>query len=271
MEFHNYNIPAEPRIFMNTHAISSNQQEYRKNYLSAILEEQSEINKTVSSSVDEMKENFNENFDTQEKHFVQLLEIIQLQETKSDEIKENILSNEAIVEQKIESLHVLINEQISLELQSRLDKLETIFAEEKLLSQATIDQLACQENLTRSISSRLENYEELYKDIRAKISDQELLFKRINEKLEIQEMFHQSVMERLAHQDEVAQNMTKQLEILKKNLMEKVESAITSIDTKYKQTLHYFSGIFGLQERVIQKQPTSNEKINEEKVEVEQK
>ncbi|CAG9621665.1 hypothetical protein [Sutcliffiella rhizosphaerae] len=267
-------LTAEPKIFARPTSATSNQQEFRKNFLKTILEEQKEINRAITSSFEKIHDNFEVNKQVQENYYIDLLKKLQTQDSKSDELKENIIINEKANMElglKIEKLKVYINEQIHLELKERLSKLERLFEEEKLINQATIDQLAHQEDLTRTIISRLEKSESLYEDIHATLSQQESLHKQINEKLDVQEMFHKTVMQRLDTQDKMSQKLTEQLEILKKTILERLEATISSIEWRYKQTLQYFGGIFGLKDRVIQKQQTlpEQQELEEEKVEVE--
>ncbi|WP_404441859.1 hypothetical protein LG307_11220 [Sutcliffiella horikoshii] len=307
----NDNLLPHPKLFHHTTSISSNQQEFRKNYLEDIINRQEETNLTVSNTVNEINDHLQQSismqidnhqlllnkFNTQEEAHQELSELIATQDNDVRQVYDKVLlqakSHEDLAEKvndhdknyeqllellRVQSLvseelqgNILTNEESSKKVEQRLDNLELLVEEEKLLSQATIDQLAFQEDLTRGIHLKLEKYEELYGDIQAKLHDQEHFYQEINKKLQVQEMFHQSVMERLDSQDIASQKIADQLNILRQTLVDKLETAITSIDSKYKQTLHYLSGsMFGLKERIIQKAPLESDNNEVKKVEVKQ-
>lgn len=297
-----------PKIFKQNQVSTSNQQEYRKNYLTEILKQQEETNTTINSTVTEINRNLQQGLTVQEKNYMQLVEKLSIQECTFDHVKNKLTDhddyhnrlNDKIIafddfhqqlEEKINEQntnHMRLNDRLmiqvaksdellecllstetsTMQIEQRLDKMEVLVEEEKQLSQATIDQLAFQEDLTRGIHTKLEKYEELYEDIQSRISKQEHIFHDINDKLQIQDMFHQSIMERLDSQDAVSQKMAVQLDTLRQTLVEKLEAAILSIDSKYKQTLHYLAGMVGLKERIIQK-PSPQESANKEQEMVE--
>ncbi|WP_404346410.1 hypothetical protein LG311_11165 [Sutcliffiella horikoshii] len=307
----NNNLLPTPKLYHHTKSITSNQQEYRKNYLTDILKQQEETNLTVSRTVNKINENLQHSMSTQDKNHQLLLGKLYSQEKSQQDLSEMIATQDLNVRQvydkvlvheknhedltlklndqdknyaqllellKVQSLlseelqeNITSHEESSKKVEQRLDKLEVSLEEEKLLSQATIDQLAYQENLTRGIHTKLEKYEELYEDIQSKLHDQEHFYQEINNKLQLQEMFHKSVMERMDSQDIATQKIADQLNSLRQTLVDKLETAISSIDSKYKQTLHYLSGsMIGLKERIIQKAPVENENNEMKKVEVTQ-
>ncbi|MGD7052300.1 hypothetical protein [Sutcliffiella horikoshii] len=307
----NNNLLPTPKLYNQTKSIASNQQEYRKNYLTDILKQQEETNLTVSRTVNKINENLQHSMSTQDKNHQLLLDKLYSQEKNQQDLSEMIATQDLNVRQvfdkvlvheknhedltlklndqdknyaqllellKVQSLlseelqeNIASHEESSKKVDQRLDKLEVSLEEEKLLSQATIDQLAFQENLTRGIHTKLEKYEELYEDIQSKLHDQEHFYQEINNKLQVQEMFHKSVLERMNSQDIASQKIAEQLNALRQTLVDKLEIAISSIDSKYKQTLHYLSGsMIGLKERIIQKPPVENENNEIKKVEVKQ-
>ncbi|NLP49326.1 hypothetical protein [Bacillus sp. RO1] len=265
----NNNLLPIPKLFDQTKSITSNQQEFRKNYLADILKQQEETNLTVSRSVNKINHTLQQSISTQDSNHQLLLDKLYSQEKVQKELSVMILT-QSILSEELKG-NIASNEESSKKVEQRLDKLELLVEEEKLLSQATIDQLAFQENLTRGIHSKLEKYEEMYEDIQSKLHDQEHFYQEINNKLQLQEIFHQSVMERLDSQDIASQKIADQLKMLRHTLVDKLETAITSIDSKYRQTLHYLSGsMIGLKERIIQKTPIQNESNEVKKVEVKQ-
>ncbi|KPB06468.1 hypothetical protein [Bacillus sp. CHD6a] len=307
----NNNLLPIPKLYDQTKSISSNQQEFRKNYLEDILMQQERTNLTVSRTVSLINNNLQQSMSTQENNHQLLLDKLYAQGEAQKDLSEMIATQDFNVQQvydkvlvhekshldltqklneqdnnyaqllellKVQSLlseelqeNIASNEESSKKVEQRLDKLEVLVEEEKLLSQATIDQLALQENLTRGIHTKLEKYEELYEDIQLKLHDQEHFYQEINNKLQVQEMFHKSVMERMDSQDIASQKIADQLNTLRQTLVDKLENAITSIDSKYKQTLHYLSGsMVGLKERIIQKAPLETESNEMKKVEVRQ-
>lgn len=324
MKENNKDMLPMPKIFQHNKVNTSNQQEYRKNYLTEILKQQEETNTSITSTVIDINRNLQQGLTDQEKNYQQLLEKLSLQDSNfmhvttklnvhedyhqqlSDKINahaefhqevadkinahaeyhqeiskkidvqdnnQQIIHEQLMIQKRksddfLESL--LSTETSTMEIEQRLDKLEILVEEEKLLSQATIDQLAFQEDMTRGIHTKLEKYEDLYEDIQSRIAEQEHFYHEINDKLQIQEMFHQSIMNRLDSQDETSQKLVNQLDMVRQTLVERLEAAILSIDSKYKQTLQYLSGMVGLKERIIQK-PTSQENANKELVKVEAK
>jgi len=307
----NNNLLPTPKLYHQTKSITSNQQEYRKNYLADILKQQKEINLAVSRTVNKINDNLEHSMSTQENNHQLLLDKLYSQEEAQKDLSEMIATQDLNVQQvydkvleheknqedltlklndqdknyvqllellKVQSLisdelqeNIASHEESSKKVEQRLNKLEISLEEEKLLSQATIDQLAFQEDLTKGIHTKLEKYEELYEDIQSKLQDQEHFYQEINNKLQVQEMFHKSVMERMDSQDIASQKIADQLNSLRQTLVEKLETAILSIDSKYKQTLHYLSGsMVGLKERIIQKAPVEKENNELKKVEVTQ-
>ncbi|TYS62575.1 hypothetical protein FZC76_20275 [Sutcliffiella horikoshii] len=311
MRVKNNNLLPIPKLYDQTKSISSNQQEFRKNYLEDILKEQEKTNLTISKTVSKINNNLHQSMSTQENNHQLLLDKLYSQEKGQKELSEMITTQDLNVRQVYEKVlvHEKSHEDLTLKLKDqdrnyaqllelikvqsllseelqeniashvesskkvdqRLNKLEVSLEEEKLLSQATLDQLAFQEDLTRCIHTKLEKYEELYEDIQLKLHDQEHFYQEINNKLLVQEMFHKSLMERMDSQDIASQKIADQLNTLRQTLVDKLENAITSIDSKYKQTLHYLSGsMFGLKERIIQKAPLEIESNEAKKVEVKQ-
>lgn len=305
------NLLPTPKLYNQTKSVMSNQQEYRKNYLADILKQQEETNLAVSRTVNKINDNLQHSISLQDKNHQLLLDKLYSQEKVQSDLSEMITTQDSNVRQlydkvfeheknhekhtlklndqdknyaqllellKVQSLlseelqeNIASNEESSKKVQQRLDKLEVSLEEEKLLSQATIDQLAFQEDLTRGIHTKLEKYEELYEDIQLTLHDQEHFYQEINNKLQAQEMFHKSVMERMDSQDIASQKIADQLNTLRQTLVDKLENAISSIDSKYKQTLHYLSGsMIGLKERIIQKAPVENANNEMKKVEVKQ-
>lgn len=296
MRENNKGLLPHPKIFYQTTVSTSNQQEYRKNYLKEILKRQEETNDQFTTTVTDLNKNLQQGLTDQENNYEHIRGKLNVHDTVHQKITESLTVHQGYFQQITDKLNTQdINQQhfhdqlkvqtsisdelhesirstetSNMQIDKRLDSLELLVEEEMHLSQATLDQLAFQEDLTRGIHNKLEKYEELYEDIQTRLSEQEHIYLEINEKFQIQEMFHKSVMDRLDSQDAVSQKMSVQMEMLKQTLVEKLEAAILSIDSKYKQTLQYLAGMIGLKERIIQK-PTS-EIVNKEqnKVEVKQ-
>ncbi|WP_226681527.1 transcriptional regulator [Sutcliffiella horikoshii] len=277
------NLLPTPKLFHHTKSVMSNQQEFRRNYLEDILKQQEETNLTVSRTVNKINDNLQQSISIQDKNHQLLLDKLYSQEKVQKTLSEMITTQDSNVRQLYDKVlvheknheelqeNIASNEESSKKVEQRLDKLEVSLEEEKLLSQATIDQLAFQEDLTRGIHTKLEKYEELYADLQSTLHDQEHFYQEINNKLQVQEMFHKSVMERMDSQDIASQKIADQLNTLRQTLVDKLENAISSIDSKYKQTLHYLSGsMSGLKERIIQKAPVENTNNEMKKVEVKQ-
>jgi hypothetical protein len=245
-------IHSEPKIYLEASAMdTTNQTVLRKNYLAEFLSLQAQTNQAFSKSVVSMNEKLEETSSEQHDHYLHLLSKLQEQESMNEHLKTGVQLNDLNNKDVIQRLSNLesINEQVG-----------KVLEEEKMLSQATIDQLSFQEDLTRKIHTKLEDYEKLYLDIQIKMNEQESFYQQINDKLVIQDMFHQTIIERMDKQDVNSQKMVKQIDSIGDALVDKIESAIQSIETKYKQTLHYLGSFFHPKERVIHKIPVKNEK-----------
>ncbi|WP_078380395.1 hypothetical protein [Sutcliffiella halmapala] len=253
-------IHPQPKIYLDPSTMTTtNQTMLKKNYLAEFLTIQEQTNHALSDSVTSINDKLEDASSEQHTQYLHLLSKLQDQEMINEQFRGEVQLNEL---NNKEVIHRLNN------LETISEEVSRILEEEKLMSQATIDQLSFQEDLTRKIHNKLEDYEKLYLDIQNKMKEQETFYQQINDKLEVQDMFHKTVMERMDKQDVNSQQMAKQLDSLRSMMIEKLESAIQSIETKYKQTLHYFSTIFSSKERVVHKFPINVDKKHSENEEV---
>ncbi|WP_223699891.1 hypothetical protein [Sutcliffiella deserti] len=251
------NHDSKPKIYFDPASMNmSNQTVLRKNYLAQILSQQQETNQTLSHSVSAINAKLEETSCEQEAKHSQLMnkleDQVKVNEHLKFEVNKNDLTNQEII------LRLTKLEQMNEEVSKALE-------EERILSQATIDQLTYQEDLTRKIHNKLEGYEKQSAKVLVKMQEQEPLYEHIQEKLEIQDMYHKTVMERLDKQDVKQEKMASQIDSLGTVLVNKIDDALQSIESKYKETLHYLRRIFNKKEKDIYQYPISLETKEKEK------
>lgn len=244
-----------PKLYVNYIMNESNQSVLRKNYLMELLSLQAQTNDTLSHSVSFVQDKLEETNSNQLHQFENILSKMVSQQEVSEHLKKEIHLNDRNNKEVLDRLKSL--EAMSGEVNRTLE-------EEKLMSQATIDQLSYQEDLTRKIHNQLNDYEMLYKDIQQKMKDQESLYEQINRQLAIQDMFHQTVLQRMDQQDANTQQIENKMDSIKEAMMEKIDAAIHYFETKYKQTLYYLGNVFNPKEkRLIQRLPLRKEETLE--------
>lgn len=235
-----------PKLYVDHILNGSNQSVLRKNYLMELLNMHAQTNDTLSHSVTYVQEKLEETNAHQLHQFDNILTKMGIQQDASDLLKKEIHSNDRNNKEVMDRLKAL--ETMSGEVSRTLE-------EERLMSQATIDQLSYQEDLTRKIHDQLNEYELLYKNIQQKMKDQESLYEQINRQLEIQDMFHQTVIQRMDQQDANTKQIEYKMDTLRETMLEKMDAAIHYFETKYKQTLYYLGNMFNSKEkRLIQRQ-----------------
>ncbi|MBM7619272.1 hypothetical protein JOC95_001121 [Bacillus tianshenii] len=255
----------KPKLYVDHIMSESNQSVLRKNYLMELLNKQAQTNDTLSHSVFYVQEKLEETNAHQLHQFDNILTKMGIQEEASELLKKEIHLNDRNTKEVIDRLKAL--ESMSGEVSRTLE-------EERLMSQATIDQLSYQEDLTRKIHNQLNDYEMLYKDIQQKMKDQESLYEQINRQLEIQDMFHQTVIQRMDQQDANTKQIENKMDTLRQTMIDKIDAAVLYFETKYKQTLYYLGNLFNTKgKRIIprklpQQKDESIEMTEKEKVSV---
>ncbi|WP_417900272.1 hypothetical protein ABN702_08490 [Bacillus haimaensis] len=246
-----------PKLYVDSTINDSNQSYLRKNYLLELLNMQAQTNDTLSNSVSSVHEKLEETKSNQLQQFESILTKMNVQQEVSDHLKNEIHLNDLNNKEVMERLKTLetMNGEVSRTLE-----------EERLMSQATIDQLCFQEDLTRKIHNKLEDYEVLYIDIQKKMKEQEAFYEQINQQLQIQDMFHQTVIQRMDQQDANTKQIENKMDSLRDALMGKIEAAIVYFETKYKQSLFFLGNLLTTKEkRFIHRIPVQKEEPIQEK------
>lgn len=240
-----------PKLYVDYIMNESNQSVLRKNYLMELISLQSQTNDMLSHSVSFVQEKLEETNSNQLHQFENILSKMVTQQEVSEHLKNEIHLNDRNNKEVMDRLKAL---------EAMSGKVSRTLEEEKLMSQATIDQLSYQEDLTRKIHDQLNEYELMYKDIQQKMKDQESIYEQINRQLEIQDMFHQTVIQRMDQQDANTKQIENKMDSLRETIMEKMDAAINYFETKYKQTLYYLGNLFNPKEkRLIQRLPLQKE------------
>jgi truncated hemoglobin YjbI len=253
---------SDPKMYhLSASMVTSNQREFRKNYLKELLDQQEKTNRTFSKSVSHLTHTFSANKIEQQSYYHRMLHKLSDQAAISENLEMSVAQSKKTNKELLQRLEIIDN---------KLEEQRKSLDEEMILSQAAIDQLTVHDDYIRKVHQKMESYEELYLDLQKKMKAQELFYMQIDEKLQIQEIFHKTVLERLDKQDVAAEKISGQLDSLRNVLVEKLETAIESIEFKYKQAMQYIVSFFGIKERIIQRPTALKENNQKEKMEIKQ-
>ncbi|MEK4922818.1 hypothetical protein MKX78_12920 [Cytobacillus sp. FSL R5-0569] len=196
--------------------ITSNQDVFRKNYLSDLLEQQSQLNHKVSKQHRDLQH--------------------QLEETYEDLMsyaKDESIRHEKNMQQYNEDWTALqsayqAQEQNQLEMNGYLQQIENKNEElliqlrtsqssyEALLAQSSIQETAILE-LSRKLDNLEKPTEKILEELTVITDDQAT----IKDKIETQDIYHQSVMEKLESQDALNEKLSRQIDHLKSIIFER--------------------------------------------------
>lgn len=196
--------------------ITSNQDVFRKNYLSDLLEEQSQLNHKVSKQHRDLQHQLEETYEDlmsyakdesirHEKNMQQYNEDWTALQSAYQAQEQNQLEMNGYLQQ-IENK----NEELLIQLRTSQSSYET------LLAQSSIQETAILE-----ISRKLDNLEmpteKILEELTVITDDQAA----IKDKMETQDIYHQSVMEKLESQDALNEKLSRQIDHLKSIIFER--------------------------------------------------
>ncbi|MEK5426090.1 hypothetical protein [Cytobacillus sp. FSL R7-0680] len=195
---------------------TSNQDVYRKNYLSDLLEEQSQLNHKVSKQHRDLQHQLEETYEDlmsfakdesirHEKNIQQYNEDWTALQSAYQAQEQNQLEMNGYLQQ-IENK----NEELLIQLRTSQSSYET------LLAQSSIQETAILE-LSRKLDNLEKPTEKILEELTVIIDDQAT----IKDKIETQDIYHQSVMEKLESQDALNEKLSRQIDHLKSIIFER--------------------------------------------------
>ncbi|MEA1852429.1 hypothetical protein MKX67_12430 [Cytobacillus sp. FSL W7-1323] len=196
--------------------ITSNQDVYRKNYLSNLLEEQSQLNHKVSKQHRDLQHQLEETYEDlmsfakdesirHEKNIQQYNEDWTALQSAYQAQEQNQLEMNGYLQQ-IENK----NEELLIQLRTSQSSYET------LLAQSSIQETAILE-LSRKLDNLEKPTEKILEELTVITDDQAT----IKDKIETQDIYHQSVMEKLESQDALNEKLSRQIDHLKSIIFER--------------------------------------------------
>ncbi|MDQ0184395.1 hypothetical protein ACFOST_04700 [Cytobacillus kochii] len=195
---------------------TSNQDVYRKNYLSDLLEEQSQLNHKVSKQHLDLQHQLEETYEDlmsfakdesirHEKNIQQYNEDWTALQSAYQAQEQNQLEMNGYLQQ-IENK----NEELLIQLRTSQSSYET------LLAQSSIQETAILE-LSRKLDNLEKPTEKILEELTVITDDQAT----IKDKIETQDIYHQSVMEKLESQDALNEKLSRQIDHLKSIIFER--------------------------------------------------
>lgn len=196
--------------------ITSNQDVFRKNYLSDLLEEQSQLNHKVSKQHRDLQHQLEETYEDlmsfakdesirHEKNMQQYNEDWTALQSAYQAQEQNQLEMNGYLQQ-IENK----NEELLIQLRTSQSSYET------LLAQSSIQETAILE-LSRKLDNLEKPTEKILEELTVITDDQAT----IKDKIETQDIYHQSVMEKLESQDALNEKLSRQIDHLKSIIFER--------------------------------------------------
>ncbi|MEK4969929.1 hypothetical protein MKX29_20250 [Cytobacillus sp. FSL R7-0696] len=196
--------------------ITSNQDVFRKNYLSDLLEEQSQLNHKVSKQHRDLQHQLEETYEDlmsyakdesirHEKNMQQYNEDWTALQSAYQAQEQNQLEMNSYLQQ-IENK----NEELLIQLRTSQSSYET------LLAQSSIQETAILE-LSRKLDNLEKPTEKILEELTVITDDQAA----IKDKMETQDIYHQSVMEKLESQDALNEKLSRQIDHLKSIIFER--------------------------------------------------
>lgn len=212
------NSNVEPNIFhMKNKDISSNQKEFRVNFLQQLLLEQLKMNHSLRNSVEHVSKSLQITNSTQTNHHQLMIDKLHNHEQFYEHMQQYIQKQEMTNE-------LILNKLTALEERNEaiLEKMEA----ERLLTQAILDQQSTHDQALSKLTANLEEEESVI----TQIKKQDELFNEFNSKLELQEVFHNTVMERLDQQEGIMKKIIGELDHLRSIIYERASHIAEKIE-----------------------------------------
>jgi hypothetical protein len=222
-----------PKVFISSSQENKllNQDLYRTNYMKQYIEQQQNMNQTLSDSFHQVNQQLMDSKVEQQHYFNQLFSKFAVHDENHLQFQNRIEDQEQANKSIFERVQHL--EKFSYDLRSKVDS-------DELMNQAIMDGLTSQNHFIQEIVQNFKTNDQTLESIHLQLARQEELYHNLTEKLEIQEAFHQILMERLDNQEAIAQKITRQLEYLKGVIFERFSHLTDKIETTLKFTTNLF-------------------------------
>lgn len=238
------NSDVEPHIFkLKNKEISSNQKEFRVNFLQQLLLEQAKMNHSMRNSVEKVNK---------------ALQMTNATQDNQHQLMINKLHNH---EQFYEQMHQYIqkqemtNELIMKRLTTLEDRNEVILEKieaERLLTQAILDQQSTHDQALDKLTANIEEE----KSVITQLKKQDELFDEFNSKLDLQEVFHKTVMERLDQQEGIMKKIIGELDHLRSIIFERASHIVEKIEDNVRRITK------PIQHFIVDKETKEKEKVD---------
>lgn len=205
-------------------ANSNNQNSYHFNYLEQLLKKQQEINDNLSITVQTLDQKLKTSQHKQVQQFKDLNFKLAQTEAVSNQVMETVKGQETISNQIIEKLE---------DMDKSLVKNQE---SEGLINQAILDQLSFQDQTSKQMFHKLNDYESMATKLNSQLEKHDELFKEVSEKLELQEVFHKTVLERMDQQDALSEKIMRQLEHIRSTLFERANTILEKIEENFSKS-----------------------------------
>ncbi|WP_456279151.1 hypothetical protein [Bacillus sp. AK128] len=225
----NENNSAQAKLFTSSlDNRRSNQYLFRTSDIKEYMEQQKEMNQTLSASILKMNHQMH---DTKLEHMNHFNQFISKHEDSNLKLQNRLGEQEQTSQFILERIYHV--EQLSQELRKKMNN-------DELMSQVIFDGLNAQDQTTQELSKHIKANDQTLEFIHQQLVSQEDLCKTLSEKLEIQEAFHQTLMERLDSQEALTQKISRQLEYLKGVIFERFSFLTDKIENSFKFTTGFF-------------------------------
>lgn len=212
------NLYVKPKLYHKANdEISSNQKSFKLNYLQEYLERQTELNHSLTASVEDVHKSIRQNTQSQNNQLDLMLNRLGQQEKYAEELLQVLQQQEQTNEILLKKINLLEKSQEAV-----IEKLET----DGLLTQAILDQQALQEAALTKITSNLSEHETLT----TQLQKHEEIYEDFSKKLEVQEIYHNTVMERLDQQEGLIKRLSTELDHLRSILYERASHIVEKFE-----------------------------------------
>lgn len=217
------NFEVEPSVYQTPVIESpSNQETYRVNYLQEVLDKQTQLNQSLSNSVDHVNHMLAMSTSAQNNQFHQVLQELsknhELTKIFQEALEKQASKNDLILERlaKLEENNMAI-----------VQKMES----GGMITEAILNQQSFQDAHLEKLASKMDHYELQSNELSLQLAKQGEIYEELTEKLELQEVFHNTVMERLDQQESLIQKISRELDHLRTVIFERTTHLVDKFES----------------------------------------
>lgn len=215
------NSDIEPNIYhLDNNEITSNQKEYRKNYLQEILLEQAKMNDSLKHSVEHVSQSLQLTNAAQQDQNKFMIHKLHSHDQFYERIEDYFQNQEKTNEFLLQRLTLLEEKNEAI-----LEKIEA----ERLLTEAILDQQSIHDQVLHKLKENIDEEESVIDQLKK----QDDLFDEFSSKLELQQIFHNTVMERLDQQEGLMKKIIGELDHLRSVIYERAAHIAEKIEDQY--------------------------------------